>query len=118
VRATLTTKLGTTRALLSLGVVVTILLKITRIDEQHDITFKLEGKLAGPWVEEMENAWHSAKQVSGKHELVVDLNEVTFIDLAGALLLRQMHAAGATFRAEGPYISHELRRITSNKPHS
>jgi hypothetical protein len=92
------------------------LLKITRIGEQDEITLKLEGKLAGPWVDEMEKAWRSVKQVPRELELIVDLNEVTFIDLSGALLLRRMHAAGTVFRAEGPYISHELRRITSNKP--
>ena len=47
---------------------------------------------------------------------MVDLNDVTFIDLAGAMLLRRMHTAGTAFRAEGPYIGHELRRIRSDKP--
>jgi ABC-type transporter Mla MlaB component len=91
-------------------------LKITHIGMRDDITLKLEGKLAGPWVDEMEKAWCFCKQTAADQQLIVDLNEVTFIDVAGALLLRRMHAAGATFRAEGPYISHELQRIKSNKP--
>lgn len=92
------------------------MLKITRISEQHSLTLKLEGKLAGPWVDELEQVWRSIEHRAGGQALVIDLNDVIFIDLAGAILLRQMHAAGTAFRAEGPYISHELRRITSNKP--
>jgi anti-anti-sigma regulatory factor len=92
------------------------MLRITSIIEEHSTVLKLEGKLAGSWVDELEQAWRSIEQTAGDQALVVDLNEVTFIDLAGALLLRRMHTAGTVFRAEGPYISHELGRITSKKP--
>ncbi len=92
------------------------MLRITRISEQDAITLKLEGKLAGPWVDELEKSWCSIREPPGDRALMVDLNDVTFIDRAGEMLLKQMHAAGTMLLAEGPYISQRLRRITGDKP--
>lgn len=94
------------------------MLRITRISGQKCLTLKLEGKLAGPWVDEAEKTWRSVQQTAGDQPLSVDLNDVTFIDRAGERLLRQMHAVGVVLFAEGPYISGRLLRITGGKPPS
>lgn len=92
------------------------MLRITCINEPKSPTLKLEGKLAGPWVDEVEKTWRSIRQPAGGQALVVDLNDVSFIDRAGEKLLKQMHVAGVAFFAEGLYISGRLRRITGRKP--
>jgi len=94
------------------------LLRITRITEQDTITLKLEGKLAGPWVEELLKTWRSIAEATGNQALVADLNDVTFIDRSGERLLARMHASGTALVAEGTYMSQRLLRITREKPRS
>ena len=60
----------------------------------------LEGKLAGPWVEELNAYWC---QISGNQQIgtVVDLTGVTFIDAGGKELLTKLWRQGAELRAAG-----------------
>ena len=53
------------------------MLKITTRREAGALVFQLEGKLAGPWVQELERCWRSAP---GTRQSRVDLSSVTFID--------------------------------------
>ena len=73
-----------------------------KINTQHDgatIIFDLEGKLAGPWVNELEQCWQQAV-IDGRPVRVV-LKIVTFIDAAGRRLLADMHRQGAELVAQG-----------------
>jgi hypothetical protein len=65
------------------------------------MTFALEGKLAGPWVKEMELCWRSAAGTQPTHPVRVDLSSVTFIDEDGNELLRKMYREGARLVAAG-----------------
>ena len=94
------------------------MLRITRISEPNTITLKLEGKLAGPWVEELLKTWRSVAEAAQGEALVADLNDVTFIDRSGERLLARMHAAGTALVAEGTYMSQRLQRITGKKRRS
>jgi anti-anti-sigma regulatory factor len=60
----------------------------------------LEGKLAGPWVEELHSYW---RQISGNQQsgAVIDLTGVTFIDVNGKALLTKLWQQGAELRAAG-----------------
>ena len=73
------------------------MLRITVHDKPPVLTFQLEGKLAGPWVRELEECWRST--LAGQREpiLRVDLTGVTFIDAAGQACLAAMHRQGAEF---------------------
>jgi ABC-type transporter Mla MlaB component len=75
------------------------MLRITVHDTPPVLTFQLEGRLAGPWVRELEACWQVT--VAGQHEpiLRVDLTGVTFIDAAGKAYLAAMHRQGAGFVA-------------------
>src|ERR1019366_472942 len=75
------------------------MLRITIQESAQASTFKLEGKLTGPWVRELEQAWTAA---APGHALIVDLADVTFIDCAGKSLLARMHGSGATLIAHSP----------------
>jgi hypothetical protein len=71
------------------------MLRITVHDNPKACTFQLEGRLAGPWLREMEECWNSAVNQQRKPILRVDLTEVTFIDDAGKACLAAMHRQGA-----------------------
>jgi hypothetical protein len=75
------------------------MLKITTRTDPTGTTFELEGKLAGPWVQELEGCW---QQVTNSDRSVrVLLCAVTFIDDKGRDLLLEMHRHGAELIAEG-----------------
>ncbi len=75
------------------------MLKITTQTDGTCTTFELEGKLAGPWVQELESCWRKA--VSSDRPVRVLLCAVTFIDDKGRNLLAQMYQHGAELVAEG-----------------
>ena len=70
------------------------MLRVTTTSEDHTITLKLEGKLAGPWVQEVTRVWADTAQ-SPRCGYVVDLRSVTFIDNPGQELLARMSRHGA-----------------------
>src|SRR2546425_12274775 len=76
-------------------------LKITIEQEATTTSFKVEGKLAGPWVAELEQCWRAAMNTTGGRPLRVHLRAVSFIDAAGKSLLAEMHRQGAELVAEG-----------------
>ena len=65
------------------------------------MTFALEGKLAGPWVKELELSWRSAAGTQQIYPVRVDLSAVTFIDAEGKELLGRMYQEGAKLVATG-----------------
>jgi anti-anti-sigma regulatory factor len=77
------------------------MLKITMQIAAGVMTFALEGKLAGPWVKELELCWRSAVGTQQIHPVRVDLSSVTFIDEDGITLLDRMHQEGAKLVATG-----------------
>ena len=77
------------------------MLKITMKIEAGLMTFALEGKLAGPWVKELELSWRSAASTQRIYPVRVDLSSVTFIDAEGKELLGRMYEEGAKLVATG-----------------
>ena len=73
------------------------MLRITVHESPRALTFQLEGRLAGPWVRELEECWQSTLVHQRKPVLRVDLTGVTFIDAAGQACLAAMHRQGAEF---------------------
>jgi len=78
-----------------------VMLKITTLNDPDRIRLKLDGKLAGPWVEELARTWESTSGSSERRPIVVNLSEVTFIDADGKTLLARMLQQGAEFEAGG-----------------
>ena len=75
------------------------MLKINTHNENATIIFDLEGKLAGPEVDELEHCWQRA--VTADRRVRVVLKIVSFIDAAGIRLLTDMHRQGAELVAQG-----------------
>ena len=67
--------------------------------EQGRVTLKLEGKLAGLWVDEFERCW--CLTLEKWKNVVVELAGVTFIDSKGKCLLAKIHGQGAKLIGTG-----------------
>src|SRR5437870_8553860 len=76
-------------------------LKITMEQGATTTMFEVEGKLAGPWVAELEQCWRAAMNTTGGRSVKVHLRAVSFTDAAGKSLLAEMHRHGADLVAEG-----------------
>ena len=75
------------------------MLRITVHDNPESLTFQLEGRLAGPWVREVEECWQRMLAGRRRPSVRFDLVGVTFIDAAGKAYLAAMHRLGAEFVA-------------------
>ena len=70
------------------------MLRINTQRETGVLIIELEGKLAGPWVKELESSWRSAASSPQSQTVRVDLTSVDFIDEEGKGLLEKMHGEG------------------------
>lgn len=79
------------------------MLRITLQESERAQTIKLEGKIAGPWVEEFNRSWQSLEALPSSRELQLDLREVAFVDAKGRELLRKIYQkTNARFLTDSP----------------
>lgn len=96
------------------------MLRITIEKNSRGTTFRLEGRLMGPWVEELGRVWRSALNGSSEGCICVDLSDVTFVGEDGKSLLEQMHGQGAKLKTSRcatrgvvDEIDHAMKRASS-----
>jgi anti-anti-sigma regulatory factor len=93
------------------------MLKITIHENERDQTIQLEGKIAGPWVEEFDRTWHSLAPFGSK-KLHLDLRGVAFVDVKGRQLLREIYQeTNAGFLTDSPltrYFADDAMRQSPN----
>lgn len=88
------------------------MMRITRIKSRASKpTFKLEGKLVGPWVEEMHRAVNEASAICSQPRL--DLSDVTFVDASGVTLLRELIRRGVAITACSGFVAAMLHEEES-----
>ena len=87
------------------------MLKITLHDTASEFCLKLEGRLAGPWVQELEQCWLTASSTTEGRRTVLDLADVDFVDDAAEPLLARMHSEGVALIGETPLICAMLEQI-------
>ena len=88
------------------------MLRISYSDAGAEKRWKLFGRLAGPWVDELRTCWQRVGELTPQSRAVVDLSGVTFIDEAGERLLSQMLRAGVGFVAPGVETKHLVENLT------
>ena len=88
------------------------MLRITIHNEATTTRFIVEGRLAGPWVEELKKCWMAALCNEHCPPLLVDLSAVTLIDLEAKTLLTEMHHHGARLSAVGLMTQAIIEEIT------
>jgi anti-anti-sigma regulatory factor len=77
------------------------MLRITLDKNTRATSLRVEGRLTGPWVNELEQAWRAATSDPADGRVCVDLTDVTFIGEDGKQLLETMYAQGAKLKACG-----------------
>lgn len=92
------------------------MLKITQDQNaaSEPVSFMLEGRLAGPWVEELRTCWRQIA-ANAQSRAVVDLTGVTFVDADGKALLTRMWQQGAELRAAGCLTRCMVDEITGSR---
>jgi ABC-type transporter Mla MlaB component len=76
------------------------MLRITVHSQETRTTLELEGRLTGPWVAELRQAWQESGLPGGR-PIVVNLAAVSYVDAEGKRLLSDMCRAGIEFEASG-----------------
>ena len=89
------------------------MLKISVKDEepQKHVLLEVEGRLAGPWVQELERSWEAERQKAPSADIIVRLSSVSFIDEAGKELLTKIFRAGAKLEGSGCMVRAVIARI-------
>jgi len=81
-----------------------------KIDVAEDagagITVRLEGRMVGPWVDELDRACQP--HLGNGHALTLDFSGVSFIGREGVALCRSLRQRHATFRNCSPFIKEQL----------
>ncbi len=81
------------------------MLRITVITESKKTVLKVEGKLIGPWVRELERCWGLATDRNHQEPIQVDLTDVAFVDSVGKELIGKMCCKGADLLVAGPLMT-------------
>jgi anti-anti-sigma regulatory factor len=77
------------------------MLKITVEKNSRSTVLRVEGRLTGPWVDELERTWRSVTSGPADGLVSVDLTDVTFVGEQGKQLLETMYGEGAKLKACG-----------------
>jgi anti-anti-sigma regulatory factor len=87
-------------------------LKITEVSRNDAaITFKLEGKLFAPWVDELRRL--CIETPGRSRQIHLDLAAVTFLDETGAELMRELVRRGITISRCSEFIA-QLLHVDKN----
>jgi hypothetical protein len=84
------------------------MLRISTEENGQLTRFRLEGKLKGDWVRELERCWVAARNSHLETLLVVELSNVDHVDESGRDLLSRMVFQGARLEAHNNLMSASL----------
>jgi len=85
------------------------MLKISQVEQPgQQLVFKLEGRVVGPWVGELQRACEPS--INAGNGLTLDLMEVAFVDVPGAALLANLQRRGAKLSNATPFLKEQLKR--------
>ena len=87
------------------------MLRVTETQTEQGTWLILEGRLAGPWVDEVKRCWKRVLSRGTGAVTFVDVGGVLFIDRTGKALLRQMHHAGARLVSSGCLMNSVVEEI-------
>ena len=86
------------------------MLKISIIsDSDQAIQFQLEGKLVGPWVEELQRL--SDEALSHQKAVSLDLEKVWFVDPRGVTLLRDLARKQVSQVNCSQFVTQQLKEV-------
>lgn len=85
------------------------MLRIT-IDEQdrQAMRLKLEGRITGPWAEELDRVWVETAPRLGSRKLTIDLSNVTYADAKGKSVLNKIFSTTNAEFVTGTLLTQDL----------
>ncbi len=92
------------------------MLKITTETSGDEIRLKLEGDIAGPWVQDLEECWRDAVASHAGAPTCLELTGVGHVDDAGRYLLALIAKAGTRLVAAGVAMKDLLDSILADWP--
>jgi len=87
------------------------MMKIEIQETGESVVLRVEGRLAGAFVPELENCWRRTQSTQASRSISVDLKNVTCVDRAGRYLLQLMHRNGVPFLRAGLAVQDILEQI-------
>jgi hypothetical protein len=76
----------------------------------------LEGRVAGPWANELDRVWVETAPQLGSRKLVIDLHNVTYADAAGKQVLRAIYSqTHAVLIAKTPWTQFLAEEISARQ---
>lgn len=90
------------------------MVRITMQNRDTGLQWKVEGRLAGEWVPELEHCWRCFLAHSPHTSVVVDLTDTEYVDLAGRYLLALMCQSGMKLTANSPYMKAVISEIVDS----
>ena len=91
------------------------MLRITTTTESGSQTLKLEGRIGGPWVDELRETWSAVAELSGPKSVSIDMRGVSYVDRRGAEFLLQMEGEGASLLRCSDFIRQLLQANSESK---
>jgi len=92
-------------------------LRITIHETDDSMAIQLEGRIAGPWVAELGNAWAEAASRLNSRKLSLNLCDVISVDSGGKQILMSIYAqTGASLIAHNPWTQFLASEVAGNNP--
>jgi hypothetical protein len=76
-----------------------------------ELTLRLEGRVAGQWVDELRRS--CAEALGTGRELVLDLTSVSFIGRDGLALIGELPRNRVRIERCSPFVAEQLKRVLS-----
>jgi hypothetical protein len=90
------------------------MLRISITQTAEKVAINLEGRVAGPWVDELQRAWAEVAASVGKRTVAIDLRNTTYADPKGIEVLQGIYAKAAAELITGSpwtkYLAEEVTR--------
>jgi hypothetical protein len=89
-------------------------LRITVEEKSDAVVLKLEGRLAGPWADELRRLWEENAPAFTQKKLSLDLRETTFADTGGIHILKTIYSqTGAAILSGTPWTQYLAEEVAS-----
>jgi len=91
------------------------MLRITVEENAEAMVLKLEGRVAGPWADELSRFWQETAPSLAVKKLLLDLRGTTYADASGMQVLQAIYSqTGASILAVTPWTQYLADEITTN----
>lgn len=84
------------------------MLRISIQEDDNKVEVALAGRLAGPWVDELDRAWKQAAPAVAGKELSLDLRDLTYSDSQGLQVLKNIFRQTGAELVASSYWSQQL----------